>query len=174
MKRRIVVISGLLVLLAFGSFLGAYFFFKDSITQGACAAIKEGMTEADVIRILGKSCGRTQPFLTRVQEVNPDGSVRMVVLTKTRKTWNGNAGSISVDFAEAGFVESSWFEEGDNSVWRKVRRALRLEEEQPLPSPPLLQSPPQYIPPSEVSPLPTELQGVKEATKPHEDNLQPK
>jgi hypothetical protein len=105
MKRRLLLMIGLLVLIAAGSFTLASVLMTDSINRDTCATIQKGMTEAEVIKILRKPCDDSQ------------GRV---------KIWNGKAGRIGVLFEKRGTVETTQFQVNPEMAWPKIRRWLQI------------------------------------------------
>ena len=116
MKRRLILLSGLFGLVASASFIAAYVFMSDSINQNTYASIRKGMTEAEVIRLIGRPCDIAYPVDGHV----PRGEAMI---------WNGKSGRICVCFLEGGAAERIQFDEHEdrNSVSRKIRRWLRID-----------------------------------------------
>jgi hypothetical protein len=150
------------------------FLFRDPVNQSACERIQEGMTEAEVIRILGRPGESVSHEHQTAVEQTSDGNLHAIVRRVETRIWNGPAGSIQVDFKESGTVQAARFDENGNSVWPKVRRTLWSEEEKvTVPSPYYLCPAPQNFPPSPPYPLPKELESSEEAAKKAYDNPQP-
>lgn len=106
MKRRLLVMVGLLVAVAAGSFTVAYVLMTDSINRDTYARIQTGMTEAEVIKILRKPCDECY-----------DGI----------KIWNGSTGRIGLMIGIQGTVGHKEFDDYDNSVRLKMLRWLRID-----------------------------------------------
>jgi hypothetical protein len=107
------------------------YLFRDPINESACERIKEGMTEADVIRILGRPCDYLNYYEAKTQDAS-DGDWK-VLERGERKFWHGPAGKVTVDFEDkTGTVQGVWFRENENSLWLRVRRWLGID---PIPRP---------------------------------------
>lgn len=149
--------------------------FRDSVNTSSCARIREGMNEAEVNKILGRPCDEFYPvYQASLNEEIAENEWRELMRTNSTRIWRGPAGRLTVHFGESGTVDDSWFDENDNLFWKRIRRALSVEDEKPtLPAPHYLRHAPQYFPPSPPYPLPKELDSLEEAAKTAYDNPQP-
>jgi outer membrane protein assembly factor BamE (lipoprotein component of BamABCDE complex) len=178
MKGRWWIVLGSAVFAAIGLIVGLSVFFGDPINKANFDKVQEGMTEADVVRLLGRPANNATHI--QFQEATVDQAGTHVVKTRTviQKNWQGSRTNIAVAFNENGTVDRNfaYFVETD-TILGSIRRWLGFD---PLPiAPPPAAAPPMASPYSVAAPasppypLPKELENLEEAAKKAYDDPQP-
>jgi hypothetical protein len=135
MKRRWWIVLGSAGLAAIGLLVGLSVFFGDPINQENFEKIQTGMTEADIVRLLGRPPSYEGIFI-RVDDITIDQAGAQVVKNRTfrQKAWEGGRTSILLAFTEDGTVERncSRFVERE-TVFAGIRRWLQPDPRVPPP-----------------------------------------
>jgi hypothetical protein len=118
-KRKFFIVGFVLATIACAVPFVAYVF-RDPINQSNFELLQEGMTEADVVRILGRACDDEtmrplKEWDARWDDVPPHLKIYV---------WQGRHGQIHVGFNEAGTVNFGWFLATRDPVLGPIRRWL--------------------------------------------------
>jgi hypothetical protein len=128
MRRRWWIALSVATVAVIASLFGLSVFFEDAINSENFEKIQEGMTEADIVRLLGRPADEVQ-FL-KVQAVSSDVTGKAVVksYSMSRKTWRGSRKNIILTFTENGIVNFPFarIEEMDTLIG-SVRRWVGLD-----------------------------------------------
>lgn len=136
-KRRILLLALVGMATVACAAIALAIVFRDPINERSCRRIQEGMTEAEVTEILGRPSDEFQPLYEAcLKELVAENEWRVVIQLRSTRRWKGPSGKITVHFDASGGVNDYWFEENENSMWRKVCQILWMEEK--TESPPYL------------------------------------
>jgi hypothetical protein len=104
------------------------YLFRDPINPSTCERIQEGMSEPEVIAILGRPCDSELRYLRGAPPLMREGA-SSEACPITEKTWNGPTGRIAVDFDDNCRVErvTCFFADNDNDLLPKIRRWLGID-----------------------------------------------
>lgn len=124
MKRRWLLFIGTVGILTAGLLSALCWYFRDPINFENYERIQQGMSEADVERILGRPADEVFRYnTTKVR--GPDGWHEGVE-SKFNNTWRGNGAEIVVPFGANGTVDGLIdFGEQDTTIL-KIRRWLGM------------------------------------------------
>jgi hypothetical protein len=119
-KKAVGAVVGMAAVAAI-AFAVAYLY-RDPINESAFARIREGMTEAEVVEVLGRRCDEDLP-----NQVRHWGRLQWADSGFSRR-WDGRI-SIYVNFNEGGIVTTSFYLEREKTTFQRIRQWLGLDAE---------------------------------------------